>query len=50
MKEKLIYKNKNGKIVRFEDTRFGGTRYVLFDAAGNYVRDLSVPFATKDYL
>lgn len=40
IKEKIIYKNKNGKIVCFEDMIFGGTRYVLFNADGNYVRDI----------
>lgn len=50
MKESIVYKNKNGKIVKFEDTRFGGTRYVLFNADGNYVKDISVPFKVADYL
>ena len=49
-KEKTIYKNKNGKIVCFEDTRFGGTRYVLFNAGGNYEKDIQVPFKVADYL
>lgn len=49
-KEKTIYKNKNGKIVCFEDMMFGGTKYVLFNADGNYVRDIQVPFKVADYL
>lgn len=49
-KEKTIYKNKNGKIVCFEDMMFGGTRYVLFNADGNYVMDIQVPFKVTDYL
>lgn len=50
MKESIVYKNKNGKIVRFEDMRFGGTRYVLFDSDGNYAKDIHVPFKVADYL
>ena len=50
MKESVVYKNRNGKIVRFEDVRFGGTRYVLLDVDGNYVKDISVPFKVVDYL
>ena len=50
IKEKTIYKNKNGKIICFEDMMFGGTRYVLFNADGNYVRDIQVPFKAADYL
>ena len=49
-KEKTIYKNKNGKIVYFEDMVFGGAKYVLFNANGNYVKDISVPFKVVDYL
>lgn len=49
-KEKTIYKNKNGKIVCFEDMMFGGTQYVLFNADGNYVRNIQVPFNISDYL
>lgn len=50
MKESIVYKNKNGKIVKFEDVRFGGTRYVLFDTDGNYVKDIPVSFKVTDYL
>lgn len=49
-KEKTIYKNKNGKIVRYEDAMFGSTRYVLFNADGNYVKDIQVPFKVTNYL
>ena len=49
-KEKLVYKNKNGKIVQIMDMLFGGSRYVLFDAEGSYVKDLAVPFKVSDYL
>lgn len=50
MRNNIVYQNKNGKIVKFEDVRFGGTRYVLFDAGGNYVKDIQVPFKVADYL
>ena len=50
IKEKTIHKNKNGKIVRFEDMMFGGTRYVLLNAGGDYVKDIQVPFKVADYL
>lgn len=50
MKEAIVYKNKNGKIVKFEDVRFGGTKYVLFDTYGNYVKDIPVPFKVANYL
>lgn len=49
-KEKTIYKNKNGKIVCYEDVMFSGTRYVLLDANGIYVKDIQVPFKVADYL
>lgn len=49
-KEKTIYKNKNGKIVCYKDMMFGGTRYALFNANGNYVKDIQVPFKVADYL
>lgn len=49
-KEKIIYKNSKGKIVGIEDIMFGGIRYVLFDANGNYLHDISVPFKVSDYL
>lgn len=50
MKEKIIYKNKNGKIVKVECMRFGGVRYVLFNKDGNYVKDIPIPFKIADYL
>lgn len=43
MEEKLIYQNKNGKVVRLTDM-FGGSRYILFDADGNYLRDIPSVF------
>ena len=49
MKEKLIYKNKNGRIICLED-RFGGCRYILLNANSEYVKDLTVPFRVADYL
>lgn len=49
-KEGIVYKNRKGKIVCLEDMMFGGTRYVLFDSNGNYVKDISVPFKVSDYL
>ena len=50
MKETIIYKNKNGKIVKLEDEKFGGTRYLLFTVHDFYVKDLTVPFKVSDYL
>lgn len=50
IKEKTVYKNKNGKIVCIEDMMFGGTRYMLFNADENYVKDIQVPFRVADYL
>lgn len=50
IKEKTVYKNKNGEIVCIEDMMFGGTRYMLFNADGNYVKDIQVPFRVADYL
>ena len=50
VKETIVYKNKKGKIIKIEDLRFGCARYVLFDAAGTFVKDLSVPFRVADYL
>lgn len=44
-KEKIIYQNQNGKIIAIENMMFGGTRYILLNADGNYVQDLIVPFA-----
>ena len=32
-----VYKNSKGRIVKREDTMFGGTAYHLEDANGNYV-------------
>ena len=49
MKEKLIYKNKNGKIVMLID-RFGNIAYKLFDANGNYIKDIYGNFCVADYL
>ncbi len=49
MKEKLIYKNKNGRIICLEDC-FGGRRYVLLNANCEYVKDLTVPFKVADCL
>ena len=49
-KEIIIYQNKNGKIVGLEDMSFGGIRYMLFNANGDYVKDLQEPFKVFDYL
>lgn len=49
-KTKTIHKNKNGKIACIEDVMFSGTRYVLFNTDGNYVRDIQAPFKVADYL
>jgi hypothetical protein len=49
MKEKLFYKNKNGKIICLEDM-FGNKRYVLLNAHNEYVKDLTVPFCVGEYL
>lgn len=48
IKEKVIFKNQHGKIIRFEDTKFGGFSYSLFDSNGNYIRDIPSVFAVKD--
>ena len=48
-KEKIIYKNKNGKIICIEDM-FGNVRYVLLNVDGNYVKDILIPFKVEDYL
>jgi hypothetical protein len=45
-----VYKNSKGKIVKREDTMFGGTAYHLEDVNGNYVQEISVPFKVSDYL
>ena len=50
MKETIIYKNKNGKIVKLEDEKFGGTRYLLFNKHDFYIKDILVPFKVSDYL
>lgn len=50
MKETIIYKNENGKIVKVEDEKFGGTRYLLFNKYDFFIKDLSVPFKVSDYL
>lgn len=47
MREKAIYKNKNGKIIRITDN-FGYNRYVLLDSSGNYKKDLPQIFAVKE--
>ena len=49
-REKTIHKNKNGKIIRYEDLMFGGFKYVLFDANGDYVKEIYAPFKASDYL
>lgn len=49
IKEKIIYENSKGKIIKFEDY-WGGTRYCLFDENGNYIKDIPVPFKVSDYL
>ena len=49
-REKIIYKNSKGKIVKVEDVMFGGTKYMLFDSDGNYLHDILVPFKVLDYL
>lgn len=49
-KHSTIYKNNKGKIVKREDTMFGGVTYYLEDAVGNYVQEISVPFKVSDYL
>lgn len=46
MEEKLIYQNKNEKVVRLTDM-FGGSRYILFDADGNYLRDIPSVFCVE---
>jgi hypothetical protein len=46
MEEKLIYQNEHGKIVRLTDM-FGGSRYILFDADGNYLRDIPSVFCVE---
>lgn len=45
-----VYKNSKGRIVKREDTMFGGTAYHLEDANGNYVQEIAVPFKISDYL
>ena len=49
-REEIFFKNKNGKIIVLEDVVYGGVSYLLFDAKGDYVKDLPVPFRVKDYL
>ena len=39
-RERTLYKNKKGKIVRYEDTMLGGFQYKLFDSAGNFVKEI----------
>ena len=50
MKCGTVYKNQKGRIIKREDTMFGGTSYHLEDADGNYIQDISVPFKVSDYL
>ena len=50
IREKTIYKNKNGEIIRYEDLMFGGFKYVLFDANGDYVKEIYGSFKASDYL
>lgn len=47
--EKIIYKNKNGMIIRFTDY-WGNNKYCLFNSNGQYVKDIPVPFRVGDYL
>lgn len=47
MEEKLIYQNEHGKIVRLTDM-FGGSRYILFNADGKYIRDVHSVFSVGD--
>lgn len=49
-REKVIYANKNGKIVCRIDTVEQGVRFILYDSKGNYVQDLAAPFSVGDYL
>ena len=49
-KHSTVYKNNKGRIVKREDTMFGGTAYHLEDIDGNYVQEISVPFKVSDYL
>lgn len=39
--EVTVTKSKLGKIVRMEDRLFGGCRYALFDAKGNFVEEFT---------
>lgn len=48
--ETIVFKNRNGSIVKYEDHLFGGTEYKLFDPHGFFVKNLSVPFKVSDYL
>ena len=45
-----VYKNNKGRIVKREDTMFGGTAYHLEDVNGNYVQEIAMPFKVSDYL
>ena len=49
-KHSIVYKNSKGRIVKREDTMFGGTAYHLEDTDGNYVQEIYVPFKVSDYL
>ena len=50
MKETTIYKNAKGNIVKFEESRFGSVKYILFDSNNNYVKDIPNTFKVSDYL
>lgn len=49
-RERIIYINKNGKIVCRVDTVDKGVRFILYDSKGNYKQDLAAPFSVDDYL
>ena len=46
-KEKKIFENRNGKIIRIEDY-FGNFRYVLLDRNGDYIRDIPSVYAVEN--
>lgn len=50
MKGKTVFKNQKGKIISLEDSMFGGVRYILLDADGNYMRDIPNTFKVSGYL
>lgn len=45
----VLYKNNKCRIVKIEDTIFGGTSYHLEDAVGNYIKRIPIPFKVSDY-